>query len=124
MGISPGASRLLAATILLLHLVFLVSPVLSYRGDISRARLPPQLARGPAGVPGLVSREKNPFSPHASSRRKKRDGTGGGVAPKVEGEFEDVTAEQCIGMGLEKCGDLCVAQCCNVESSRRFDPSS
>lgn len=115
---SSATSLFLTATILLLQLLSLVCPTQSYPGDIPHKQLSPQLVRGPPGVPGLIAREKNPFSPHAFSRRRKRDhGLGGGVAPKVEGEFEEVTAEECKGLGLEKCGDLCVAQCCNAESA-------
>lgn len=127
--LSPGLDhtawnhRTLAVIILFLQCSSMISPARSYRADISPARKAVQLPRGPAGVPGLVLSEKNPFSQHAFSRRKKlkqseRDESG--AAPKVEGAFHEVTSEKCTSMGLEKCGDMCVEQCCNAESACTF----
>lgn len=115
--------RTLSVIILFLQCFFMISPALSYRADISLARNSVQLPRGPAGVPGLVLNGKKPFSQYALSRRKKlkqghRDD--GGVSPKIEGALHEVSSEKCTSMGLEKCGDLCVEQCCNTESTCVF----
>ena len=120
---TPWNRRTLVVIILFLQYSSMISPALSYRADISPARNSVQLPRGPAGVPGLVLSEKNPFSQHAFSRRKKfkqseRDESGSAL--EVKGAFHEVTSEQCTSMGLEKCGDMCVEQCCNAESSCMF----
>ena len=80
-----GLRKPLAATILLLQVLSLVSLVQCYRGDVSDGRLSPQLVRG-------LAREENPFFPSTVSRRRKRRGTGTGeeTTLKVEGRSAPV----------------------------------
>ena len=123
LGYALGNRRTLTVILLLLQCSVMISPALSYRADISLARDSVRLPRGAAGVPGLELHGKNPFSKHAFSRRKKlkRDHRDeGGTVPQVGGAFHQVTNEQCTSMGLEKCGDMCVGQCCNAESACMF----
>lgn len=88
-----GIHRPLTATILLLQVLSLVSLVQCYGGDVSGRRLSPQLVHDLAGVPALVAREKNPFSPPTFSRqRNKQDAGIGGILLTVA----ECKAEGCM----------------------------
>ncbi|KAI5811162.1 hypothetical protein DFH27DRAFT_12541 [Peziza echinospora] len=94
---------------LLICLFLIITPVLCAAGFSGSS--------GSLAAQVFASPRKNPFSPNAISRVRRRSSGSGGIAPKVEGSFGETTEADCVALGLEKCGDVCVAQCCSQEAA-------